>query len=96
VENEQEICGVTVHEVDTGIDTGRILGQARITPNGKDNFATYGFLQLAAGLPLLKKAIRDACDGQLQPVDAPRGESRLWTHPTLAQYVYHRVKSGVK
>ncbi len=96
VENNREACGITVHEVDTGVDTGRILGQARITPNGKDNIATYAFLQLAAGLPLLKKAIRDACDGELRPVASPVGASRLWTHPTLAQYVYHRVKSGVK
>lgn len=96
VKHDAEACGVTVHEVDTGVDTGRILGQTRITPNGSDNFVTYGFLQLVAGLPLLKKAIRDACTGQLQTVAAPAGESRLWTHPTLAEYVYHRVKSGVK
>lgn len=96
VENNLQACGVTVHEVDTGVDTGRILGQTRITPNRSDNFVTYGFLQLAAGLPLLKKAIRDACEGELQPVAPPGGESRLWTHPTLGEYVYHRLKSGVK
>jgi folate-dependent phosphoribosylglycinamide formyltransferase PurN len=96
VENNVDACGVTVHEVDNGVDTGRILGQTRITPNDADNFVTYGFLQQAAGLPLLKRAIREACDGQLQSVAAPDGESRLWTHPTLGQYVYHRVKSGVK
>jgi len=96
VENNLDACGVTVHEVDTGVDTGRILGQIRITPNGSDNFVTYGFLQLAAGLPLLKKAVRDACEGQLRPIAAPEGTSRLWTHPTLGQYVYHRMKSGVK
>jgi folate-dependent phosphoribosylglycinamide formyltransferase PurN len=96
VQNDKEACGVTVHEVDTGIDTGRILGQARITPNGVDNFTTYGFLQLAAGLPLLKKAIGEACEGQLQPVAPPNGESRLWTHPTFGEYLYHRLKSGVK
>jgi methionyl-tRNA formyltransferase len=96
VEHNKEACGVTIHEVDTGVDTGRILGQTRISPNGVDNFATYGFLQLAAGLPLLKRAIRDACEGRLQPVAGPGGESRLWTHPTLGEYIYHRVKSGVK
>ncbi len=96
VEHHVDACGVTVHEVDTGVDTGRILGQTRITPNDEDNFVTYGFLQQAAGLPLLKRAIRDACDGQLQSVAAPDGESRLWTHPTLGEYVYHRLKSGVK
>lgn len=96
VQNDRDACGVTVHEVDTGVDTGRILGQARIAPNGRDNFATYGFLQIATGLPLLKKAVRDACDGQLQPAPAPVGKSQLWTHPTLVEYLYHRLRSGVK
>jgi folate-dependent phosphoribosylglycinamide formyltransferase PurN len=96
VERDVDACGVTVHEVDTGVDTGRILGQTCITPNGTDNFVTYGFLQQAAGLPLLKRAIRDACEGRLESVGAPHGKSRLWTHPTLGQYIYHRLKSGVK
>jgi folate-dependent phosphoribosylglycinamide formyltransferase PurN len=96
VEGNLSACGVTVHQVDTGVDTGQILGQTCITPNGADNFVTYGVLQQGAGLPLLKRAIRDACEGQLKPVDAPKGESRLWTHPTLGEYVYHRLKFGVK
>lgn len=96
VRGDKDGCGVTVHEVDAGVDTGRILGQARIVPNGTDNFVTYSLLQLAAGLSLLKKAVGDAYEGQLHPIAAPRAESRLWTHPTLAEYVYHRVKSGVK
>jgi folate-dependent phosphoribosylglycinamide formyltransferase PurN len=96
VQKDRDACGVTVHEVDAGIDTGRILGQVRIAPNGRDNFATYGFLQIASGLTLLKKAVCEACEGQLQPAPAPTGKSHLWTHPTLAEYVYHRVRSGVK
>jgi methionyl-tRNA formyltransferase len=96
VEGNIEACGVTVHEVDCGVDTGRILGQARIAPQAADNFVTYSWLQLTAGLPLLKKAVRNACHQQLQPLPVPSGESRLWTHPTLAEYVYHRLKSGVK
>jgi len=96
VQNDRGSCGVTVHEVDTGVDTGRILGQARIYPEGADNLATYAFLQLAMGVPLLKKAVRDACHGKLQPATTPAGDSRLWTHPTLAEYIYHRLRSGVK
>jgi folate-dependent phosphoribosylglycinamide formyltransferase PurN len=96
VQNDRDACGVTIHEVDTGVDTGRILGQARIAPNESDNFATYGLLQIAAGLPLLKKAVCDAGKGQLQPAVVPIRRSQLWTHPTLAEYVCYRVKSGVK
>jgi len=96
VQGDRDACGVTIHEVDTGVDTGRVLAQARIAPNESDNFATYGFLQIAVGLPLLKKAVRDACSGQLQPAVLPIRRSQLWTHPTLAEYICHRVKSGIK
>lgn len=96
VQNDSPSCGVTVHEVDTGVDTGRILGQAQIRPRSSDNFATYAFLQLGTGVPLLKKAVRDACEGTSQPAAAPGGKSVLWTHPTLAEYVYNRLRFGVK
>lgn len=96
VQNDSPACGVTVHEVDTGVDTGRILGQGQIRPSRLDNFTTYAFLQLGTGVPLLRKAVRDACEGTLQPTAAPAGKSVLWTHPTLAEYVYHRLRSGVK
>jgi acetylornithine deacetylase/succinyl-diaminopimelate desuccinylase-like protein len=54
------------------------------------------FIRLVGDSSSTKKAIRDACEGELQPAVMPNGKSRLWTHPTLAEYVYHRVKSGVK
>jgi methionyl-tRNA formyltransferase len=96
VQGDRNGCGVTVHQVDTGVDTGRILGQARITPSHGDNLVTYALLQQAVGLPLLKKAIQDACENRLVPAAPPPGMSRLWTHPTLSEYIYHRLRSGVK
>jgi phosphoribosylglycinamide formyltransferase-1 len=79
-------CGVTVHLIDSGIDTGAILYQARIVPESRDNFSTYPYLQLAAGLPLLARAGEDAASGKLAPikVDLP---SKLWSHPTLWSYL---------
>jgi folate-dependent phosphoribosylglycinamide formyltransferase PurN len=96
VERRREACGVTVHLVDTGIDTGNILGQATIDPTPQDNFVSYGYLQLAAGIPLLKQAVHSAIDGRLAPVSAPEGESRLWSHPTITEYLRYRVSRGVK
>lgn len=92
-----ERCGVTVHLVDTGIDTGGILGQALIHPTEEDNFATYPFLQLAAGVGLLEKAIRNALDGKVEPMpSSPGGPSKLWYHPTIGQYLWNRARRGVK
>ncbi len=98
VEGDRDGCGVTVHLVDTGVDTGPTLGQAQITPDHGDNFLTYPLLQQAAGLPLLKKAILDVCEDRhrLARALAPKGTSRLWTHPTLIEYVYRRFRFGVK
>ena len=78
--------GVTVHLVDPGIDTGAVLYQARLAPTSRDNYATFPYLQLAAVLPLMEKAARDALGGTLAPrtVDLP---SRLWTHPTIWGYL---------
>ena len=89
-------CGVTVHLVDAGIDTGSILGQALIDPTPADSFVTYPFLQLAAGLPLLIDAVKAALDGTLKSKPGPEGASRLWSHPTLAQYVKARLENGTR
>ena len=88
-------CGVSVHVVDAGIDTGSILAQAIIKPTPADNFATYPLLQLAAGLPLLAQAVAAALTGELRTRPAPEGPSRLWSHPTLGQYLRARLR-GVR
>jgi methionyl-tRNA formyltransferase len=94
VEGDQDNFGVTVHLVDEGIDTGEVLYQARLSPTAKDNYSTYPYLQLAAALPLLERAARDAMAGTLrtQKVDLP---SRLWSHPTLWHYIKAGWRSGV-
>jgi folate-dependent phosphoribosylglycinamide formyltransferase PurN len=93
---DPEHCGVTIHRVDKGIDTGPIVAQALIRPTAADNFYTYGLLQIAAGLPLLKRAVRDALDGKLETLPMPPGKSQLWSHPTAYQYLKHRITSGVR
>lgn len=94
--NDPEHCGVSVHLVDPGIDTGAIIAQALIRPTPADNFVTYPLLQLAAGLPLLKQAVRDALNHAIELRPAPEGQSRLWSHPTLAEYLANKKRAGVK
>jgi folate-dependent phosphoribosylglycinamide formyltransferase PurN len=86
--------GITVHLIDKGIDTGDVLYQARFAPTAEDNYSTFPYLQLVAALPLLERAARDAVTGTLRPqkVDLP---SRLWSHPTLWQYVKTGLRRGV-
>ncbi len=88
-------CGVTVHLVDTGVDTGEILYQDRVEPKEEDSFNTYPLLQLVQAIPLMKRALKDVQNGQIRPVkvDLP---SKLWYHPTLWEYIVHYLRSGVK
>ena len=95
-ENNIDKCGVTVHLVDAGIDTGNILEQGLIKPSIEDNFVTYPLLQLAEGLPLLKKAINDIFNNKMVIKPNPEGISKFWSHPSLWEYLLNRIIYKVK
>lgn len=92
---EPEHCGVTVHQVDEGIDSGAVLYQATITPTAHDTCVSLPMLQLAAGIPLMLQAVEDALNGILRPRISD-GPSAIWTHPTLGQYLGARLFRGIK
>jgi methionyl-tRNA formyltransferase len=94
--NDPDNCGVTVHLVDKGIDTGGILFQSRITTTKQDNFITYPFLQIGEGLQLMKKAIEAAEQNNLHPLEKNSDKGRLWYHPTIWQYLWLRIIKGKK
>jgi methionyl-tRNA formyltransferase len=96
VHNDRNHCGVTVHLVDQGIDTGRIIHQALIQPSSTDNFITYPLLQIGEGIKLLKQAIREIQAGTFALKPAPDGLSQLWSHPTVSEYFGNRIRKGVK
>ena len=89
-------CGVTIHYVDSGIDTGGILAQGIIQPDKTDNFTTYPYLQFAVGVELFSEVIRDFMNGILQEKPVPKGNSNLWYHPTIIQYIRFRLFRGAK
>lgn len=96
-ERRPELAGTTVHLVDRGIDTGTILGQARLQITRRDSFVTYPHLHTAAGLPVLLNAVQRALEGCLSPsAGIPELESRLRYHPTLWGYLYRRLRYGVR
>ena len=95
VNKDPENCGVTVHLVDKGVDTGGILCQGLISPSDHDNFSTYPILQLALGSKLLVQAVADVLAGNRSLLAGP-AESRRWYHPTLWQYLYYRLARGIR
>jgi hypothetical protein len=90
-------CGVTLHYIDKGIDTGGIISQKCIFPTSKDNFTTYPLLQLGEGLTLLKIFLENYKVGKQQSFSENLiSESRLWYHPTLWFYVRNYLTNGIK
>lgn len=85
-------CGVTVHLVDPGIDTGEIVGQRRIEPTRRDTIATYPLLQIAAALPILVGSVREPAEIRASSAE---GSSAVWYHPTLWGYLWAGITRGV-
>ncbi|WP_312078039.1 formyl transferase [Chryseobacterium sp.] len=96
VSGDTENSGVTIHFVDEGIDTGNIIAQATIQHTKDDNFSTYPLLQLAEGLKLLTAAIKDFSNDELKLQKEKQMKSLLWYHPTIWEYLYHRITKHVK
>ena len=94
VEGDDENAGVTVHLVDKGVDTGEVIYQQQVEFAARDNIATYQYVQLATGMVLLSRVIRDVLKGRLQTrrVALP---SKLWFPPTIWQYVWNGTMKGV-
>ncbi|MBV2132967.1 formyl transferase [Pseudomonas sp. MAP12] len=92
---DRENCGVTVHLIDPGIDTGGVLYQDIIHPESRDNFNTYPIHQMARAIPLIEAALDDIRHHQIQ-VKPGVMPSMLWSHPTLFEYLGNWVRSGAK
>ncbi|HEX8196450.1 MAG TPA: formyl transferase [Pyrinomonadaceae bacterium] len=96
-ENKNDLIGTTIHYVDEGIDTGSIIEQAYFKPGKKDNFFTYPYLHLVAGVPILLEAVANVLSGKT--VEAKKRDdlpSQLRYHPTVWQYFYLLFRKGVR
>lgn len=93
VNDDAENCGVTVHMVNQGIDTGDVIRQKRITVKREDNFVTYPYIQAGEGIKLEIEVLKEYEKTRkiaTQKVDLP---SMIWSHPTIWQYIKNRGKS---
>lgn len=93
VNDDEENCGVTIHFVNTGIDTGNIIQQARIPRTEQDNYITYPRLQTGEGIQLELSILRDY--EQTGIINTTQNElpSMIWSHPTIFQYLKNKKKS---
>jgi len=97
VNNEKHLAGVTLHVVDSGVDTGSIIDQDLITITKKDNYSTYPYLQLLIGVNLLLKYLEyNSLKEYDRKVIGGDGFSKQWFHPGLSQYLRNLFVLGVR
>lgn len=92
---DAENCGVTVHLVDVGVDTGGVLYQKQVPMARSDYFSCYPLRQLAAALPLIRNALRDV-ESMTAKTVLGVGPSRLWYHPTIVGYLTGWLIRGIR
>ena len=97
VEGRPDLVGSTIHLMDAGIDTGRIVDQATFEITRADTFVTYPYLHVAAALKPLEEAVQRALAGDDLGAHRLRDDldSKLRTHPTLFEYLRH-ARAGVR
>ncbi|TXD56686.1 formyl transferase [Polaribacter sp. IC066] len=91
--NDIKNCGVTVHLIDPGIDTGGILCQKSIKVKSTDNFITYPILQTIKGLECLKEVLEK---NSLNVTQKEGSVSKLYYHPTIINYLKNRILNKIK
>lgn len=94
--SNSNLCGVTTHLIDSGIDTGGVLEQNLITISKSDNFLTYPLLQLSAALTNYNSIVHSLLSNDFELRTPMIKESNLWYHPTLLQYLYGRIIKKIK
>ncbi len=94
--NNLDLFGTTLHLVDAGVDSGKILAQKVLTPDRKDNYKSYPILQYCEGLDLVKSQLENIKSGDFKSSEALTKESQLLYHPRACQYIFKRIFKGVK
>jgi len=96
VNNDIENCGVTVHKVDEGIDTGDLIVQSKINVTKNDNFVTYPYIQIGVGINLIEDTITRFTNNNLQFYKKVNSKSKIFSHPTFTEYIYNYLFMNVK
>jgi phosphoribosylglycinamide formyltransferase-1 len=109
-EQRPDLVGTTVHLLDAGIDTGTVLGRAYFRTEPEDSIATYPYLGLVMGLPVLADQVDRLMVEGVTGLGAPqiygasndpaaeltKEDSRLWSHPTLWGYLHRRFHDTLR
>lgn len=93
---ERAKFGTTIHYIDMGIDTGEVLFQKEIVYTDSDNFLTYPYVQMTGILFDLERILNTLLLGNSLSMEPIYKHSKIWTHPTIFEYIYYRIVRGIK
>lgn len=95
-QNDAALFGATLHFVDKGIDTGKVIDQKILVPDPTDNFATYPVLQYCGGLQMLSDHLESILANETDLKESIVKTSELHYHPGFFQYWRKRIVKGIK
>lgn len=94
--NDLENCGVTIHQIDLGVDTGDIVSQKRVPLEKGDNLRSILYRQFVTGteefIKILKKYLAEEEVSKYRNNGMP---SMQWYHPTILQYFRWKLRLGI-
>jgi methionyl-tRNA formyltransferase len=74
--NDEHECGITLFQMDAGVDSGPIAGQVRVPIRGDDTIATLHARVEEAGLALLSRELPRLCRGEATLVAQDEAQRR--------------------
>ena len=89
--NDADNFGTTIHFVDTGVDTGKILKQVFAKPTKADNFTTYPVIQSGIGIQALPNVLKAVMDNNYESTSNIQ-KGRLYFQPTVWEYMKNSTK----
>jgi len=81
--------GVTIHRVDTGIDTGRVVAQRVLGPDIAYRWRSMAWLDRAVALEgerLMVESVMGILNGRIDPNGTAMPRGKFTTDPTLCEY----------
>lgn len=96
VNKDYDNIGVTIHQVDKGVDSGEILYQSKFKIDKSDWILSYPIKQYSEGIKLLNKSLDDIENQNLKYLKLNNVNSKIWQHPTLFEYLKYWFLLGVK
>jgi methionyl-tRNA formyltransferase len=81
--NGEKFSGVTLHKIDSGIDTGDIIDQMKVKIDITDTCRDLYFKKMNAGIKLFKKNVEKLINGKFESIPQPYEDSTYYSKKSI-------------